>query len=1080
MAYIDPITGAYVEDSLSALPPGYNQPKAGNEANIAKMRAALNSEEALRQAQATQELKSQYAPDFINNIKLAMQRMPGTGFVQGVMPTLLAPFQLAGSAAYGAGNQIVNPETANFNKDTAKAMRALQYNPPTKVGQDISEGIAKVGEAVGPLPELWTPQRGRGFSPNDLRVLGKTAVSDIRNFPMDYANAREGLTRDYPTLGSRAAEFTDLSANIARPLAEKAYDMYMNPQSSVEVSGLKPGANLTGLFEAGSPMYAVKPKGGNNPLNMGSTLPLKEQGRIGEHLSEVQIADPYEKWLNLIQDRRGDAKYYFDKFVSEKKSSGELGDQAHYSPEAWKEKLQEIAEEYTRDYNKLKSEQNPDYVPIFSPSELQQIAPSFNAWAMNPYQKYITNQMGTGLETDPYLKEVNEANIPLHELFGLDSAGGNFTRAEDAAKRREQFLRYHKEGMEFDPFAPKNANIGKQTATTEFGKQLEDYLDITLYPSHPYYYRGEKFPQASKIPAGTVITDFLTSDPWRQTGFQTIQNRMMRDLLENKIDIDKISNRTPALIIKDIIKEQQAKQKSKAAVKKAKDDWRASRYQSIQSDVPYADGSKMQIITPKDAKTNPNLVLRDLGQSTIDLNQCIGAGCMNTPDYPGHGPYIEPHTGEKARQVKPYEDTHVKRYMDRLEQGKAEIARLLDPKGVAQATVDLHYEMPRVFRVSQQEAAIAKWLENNDPQGLLEFENNVANFGTAEAVKNAYQLYPELYQHVENLQGKRKKSISEMKGRSNGEVAKEFVPHMVEWLNKNAEDLSDVRDLDKLPGIHDLTRSYDSVGKLMDKNQHWDADTVDDFFDKVEVNKLLPRFFTNDDFALKATELGVDLSAPTKSANSPTLAQEAYEKLSEELRNTYQDDYLNDFERGDPDVRQSIITDLDSFPDQYGLGRFGEHTRQMAIQRILNEGLYNPAGELNQMANAIQGMEPEAPQQQQFDRLTDLQLSVLDENMQNYFAGNEHLVPEDMVEPYATDTRILMGSQDPEARLPRFAAQALSDMLLDQDTHTQPIRQLINQLQTNGNQGMVDITEPQAENMLNMLISWTERYPLNE
>ena len=43
MPYIDPITGAYVADSLDALPPGYNQPKAGNEANVAKMRAQLNN-----------------------------------------------------------------------------------------------------------------------------------------------------------------------------------------------------------------------------------------------------------------------------------------------------------------------------------------------------------------------------------------------------------------------------------------------------------------------------------------------------------------------------------------------------------------------------------------------------------------------------------------------------------------------------------------------------------------------------------------------------------------------------------------------------------------------------------------------------------------------------------------------------------------------------------------------------------------------------------------------------------------------------------------------------------------------------
>jgi hypothetical protein len=53
-------------------------------------------------------------------------------------------------------------------------------------------------------------------------------------------------------------------------------------------------------------------------------------------------------------------------------------------------------------------------------------------------------------------------------------------------------------------------------------------------------------------------------------------------------------------------------------------------------------------------------------------------------------------------------------------------------------------------------------------------------------------------------------------------------------------------------------------------------------------------------------------------------------------------------------------------------------------------------------------------------------------------------------------------------------------MLLDQDNRTTDIRNLIDHLQTHGNVGMEDLTEPQAENMLNILISWTERYPLNE
>jgi hypothetical protein len=1144
MPYIDPITGAYVENGLDALPPGYNQPKAGNEANVAQMRAQLNSEEALRQQQAAEQVKSKYLSDPTGLARFAMERMPGAGFVQGVMPSIFSPFQIAGSAVYGAGNQIANPKTANFNADTAKAMRAMQYTPPTQVGRDVSEGIAKVGEAVGPLPELWNARPS--FTPDDLRVVGKTAIEDVRNFPQDYTNAQQGLTRDYPTLGSRTAGLTRTAGDVARPIAEKAYDMYMNPESGVEVYGLKPSATLDGLFAANKPMYAVKPGGGNNPTNMGSTLPLKEQGKIGTHLSEVQIADPYEKWLDLIKNRGGDAKHYFDKFVSEKKSSGELGDEAHYSPEAWKEKLQEIAEEYTHDYNKIKSEEIPNYVPIFSPSQLQAIAPPFNAWTMNPYQKYITNQMGTGLASDPYLKEINEANIPLHELFNLNPGGGNFTRAEDAAKRRAQFLRYNQDNPNFDINAPQNANIGKQTATTEFGKQLEDYLDNTLYPSHASFYRPEKFPQVSKMPRETVVNDFLSSEPWKQTGFHAIQDRMMRDLVENKLDINKISNRTPALIVRDMIKEYKEKQNSKAVVQKKKDDWRAARFDSLQSDVPYEDGSKMHVITPEDVKADENLAMRDLGLSTIDLNQCVGAGCRNTAEYPNvHGPYIEPHTGQVTKGAYPYEDTHIKRYIDRLKNGKLEIARLIDPKGIAKATVALDYETPQVLRVSQQKEVADKWLENHDPQALIEFEQNVANFGTPEALKNAYQLYPELYAYVDKLNTKPTKYISEMKGKDNREIEAKYVPHMVEWLNQHADELTSVRDLGNLKGVHDLDNHYDSIGKMTDEHSHWYSPTVEEFFKKADDGRLLPRFFTTDQFAQLATDMGVDLSAePPKQLSNwdkQTLREEVYSVLIKDpeslyLQDNLKDDYVQNLDIlfGDRNPEGQVPIDIhrklaDILLDHNGkytdianstlaqladrgpngwvqqftepqitnmldimAGWFQKHPfeklpsnadLERAVQEHpdpfneiqISESPWHPSE--NDLVNAVREMEPENAGE--FDRPSPQRITSLQQAMDRFFNNQ----PINITVDEAGDYRILMGNPRPEAQLPRDIHESLVESFLDQDSerHLSNIRYIIDTLQGPGYfASMPELTTPQLENILNMAISWTERYPLNE
>jgi hypothetical protein len=124
------------------------------------------------------------------------------------------------------------------------------------------------------------------------------------------------------------------------------------------------------------------------------------------------------------------------------------------------------------------------------------------------------------------------------------------------------------------------------------------------------------------------------------------------------------------------------------------------------------------------------------------------------------------------------------------------------------------------------------------------------------------------------------------------------------------------------------------------------------------------------------------------------------------------------------------------------------------------------------LVNVIRDMEPE----QQFARLTELQADVLEQNMDDYFNNNLLVAPVDMVEPYATDMRILMGSQNPDATLSRMVHENVVTLLLDQDNHTADIRDLMNRLE----RGNYFVTGAQAENLLNILISWTERYPLNE
>ena len=1077
-------------------------------------------------------------PDFIKAIQSAYQNMPGAGVAQA---GLAGGSDLLGGLlgnVYGVGKQALSGQLGNLQAgnqayaDAQKVAQSLHYNPPTQAGQDIYNAYNKVGEVTGPLPELWnTPVK---FSPDDLRAFAKTGIEDVRNFPSDYANAKAGIQREYPTMGSRAAGATDTATQIAKPLAEMAYNQVM------ETGGIKQPFGMPDIPVAN---FAVKPGGGNYPTNMGSTNPLAEQGKLGRHLSESQISDPvktFEQTLKTHYLRHDNRSYVLERdwkeFLKEYAQANTPGVGYELTPELTKQ----AADVFAQDFN---AKLEPNEKPLLSVSDIERVAPHFNTWTMSPYQNYITRQMGTGLSTDPYLQQANQANIPLNKLFGLHEDSGDTEVAQDAANRRARFLEFQQINPSFDLNAPQNVNVGKQTATTPAGIQLEDYLDKTLYPSLATYMNKSMFPALSKIPEDALVTDFLSTDPWNQTGLPAIQDKVLRDLVANKIDPNKISALTPAVVLKQIIQDYKDEQAGKAAVQKRKDDWRAARFASLQSDVPYEDGTKMHVITPEDAKTDENLVMRDLGQNTIDLKQCVGAGCMNTSDYSGHGPYIEPHTGQKARGVDPYEKTHLKRYMDKLHKGILEIGRLIGPDGIAQATVALNLKTGHTgLTDSQKVHKIGVYLEDNNPDVGREFFQNVSQEGKSIAIARFLDKYPELQAL---LNKPIEKQISEMKGKDNGEIAPEYVPHMVDFLNKHANELTHVSDLSNLKDVQDLEDHYTSIGKMVDQRPHWYSPTVEEFFKKAEDEKLLPRFFTNDQFARLATDHGVDLSAePPKKLSDwdkQTLREEVYSVLVKDPNSLYLQDNLKDhvvenldllFGDREPegqiplDVHRKLVDMLldqngkyrdqlisalgqladkgpNSWTDQFTAqqtknmlnimaGWFDKHPMEkLPTNEDFNRAIAHhpdpfseiqiPESPWHPLVEAAQGFEPddnnpawnvpEPAENWQPERPRENEINYSTRVMESYFNGTpvdfDHRTP---------DVRILLGSQNPDAQIGEHLHEQIVHMLLNQDNFTQEIREMINRFQR-GNHFM---TNAQAENILSMLINWTERYPLAE
>ena len=687
-----------------------------------------------------------------------------------------------------------------------------------------------------------------------------------------------------------------------------------------------------------------------------------------------------------------------------------------------------------------------------------------------------------------------------------------------------------------------NTSIGQITATTPEGIAYENALDASLYPKGPYAFKDPdggttEFPVVGKLDRNALISDFLTG-PEKETGFTSIRKQVFQDLLAGNLDPAKLSNVTPATITRQMIKDKMAEFKEHQLSKKGASEWIPKRAAQMPTDMAFDDGSKMTIITPEIANADEAMTARDLGQITIDLNQCVGAGCHGTQDYPGHGPFLVPHTGKPPRgKVEP--DKYG--YLRRLKKGEIEIASLKDPEGISQVTLELKPE-PNTLR--NREAKIINWFRS---QGLSdaknEFTDNTINFGLEKAIDNAFQLYPEL----QTISLASKKSIQQLKGKNNGEIEEAYVPHMLQWLNQNATNLTDVREISHLPNAHDLDNPYNSIGKLVDARSHWYSPTVEEFFKKADDERLLPRFFTTDDFAMLATQHGVDLSAePPKKLSDwdkQTLREEVYSVLVKDpnslyLQDNLKDDYIQNLDLlfGDRKPEGEIPLDVhrklaDMLLDHNGkyrdqlvsaLGqlsdaRFGNMSNgwlyeftEPQISNMLNimagwferhpmeklptnadfettiakhprpfdeinipESPWHPSE--NDLVNTVRNMEPEQPE------LYRPNANALDYNrraMTAYLNGQE--LDFNQKTP---DVRILMGNQSPEAKLPRDIHESLVESFLNQDDerHASNIRYIIDTLQGPGYfASMPELTTPQLENILDIAISWTERYPLAE
>ena len=390
--------------------------------------------------------------------KAAIAHMPGSAFVQGLMPIVNFPGQILGSTAYGIGKQIADPENANFNKDTTEAMRATYYTPPSRGGKDYQEALMHALEAsklppyIGHMP----PMR---FNANDARVLAKQGIEtgrEIRAIPEDFRAAQSGATRlnykDEPTYGARLQGTTeDIGDALARIEARKSEYSPAMPGSVQVFSDMVPDTRMYAVRPTGSQGQVLRevPTELNPSYNVANeanlTLDLENILSRSKPTKDLEIRTREQPFTNFVPDNFGrSANDLFKDFIMPRLQAEFPGleneDLLRAARVKYGDGLNNWMKSQLEDFSKTPEaqaynvaamstvENDPERfsdrldslkdVLVVPPSVKLAGMQAADSWVMRNLQNYFVEHVGT--ESDPGLKEIIETGksnlIPLEQL----------------------------------------------------------------------------------------------------------------------------------------------------------------------------------------------------------------------------------------------------------------------------------------------------------------------------------------------------------------------------------------------------------------------------------------------------------------------------------------------------------------------------------------------------------------------------------------------------------------------------------------------------------------------------------------
>ena len=351
------------------------------------------------------------------------------------------PQALADRLGLSAIPQAALSIASGFPAAVAKSMgyesagQAMQYEPTSRGGMEIAEGVARLPEKItgstmgfGAVPELWN-MRARGITPDDVRVMGanmRRIGNEIVEIPPDFRNAQSGGPKRQnafgePTLGVKAeAVASDIGDVMARrQAAGKSTVPYVSdflPETNtyaVRNTGegqLLTPIDLPGVVNRDLTNYGQMARVNENALRFNAQTfrdqPIEQFNRyMDEFINPESVPDPI---------RKGWSKYFAERVqglfptATEKSESNEAWSQLIPPEEKNKYKMQFLEDFVAKPENKEIAKASGKDLP--SVGEYKARVEAADKWLKGPFTNYVQKFVGT--KEDPLLQLAEKGLTP--------------------------------------------------------------------------------------------------------------------------------------------------------------------------------------------------------------------------------------------------------------------------------------------------------------------------------------------------------------------------------------------------------------------------------------------------------------------------------------------------------------------------------------------------------------------------------------------------------------------------------------------------------------------------------------------